>query len=338
VIGQAPDGHREAAVVGTHAARYAAHRVLWAIVSLVLVSALTFILFTVLPDGDPVALRAPRNASPAVVGQITAEFGFKHSLWIQFFDFIKQIFLHFNLGYSYQAHQPVLKLIVDHAPATLSLIVGAGVLCAVFGTSIGVIAAGRRGSIIDRAATGTALAFVSVPVFWLGLIALYLFASDIGKFPLLPGSNSYVGVTADPGKWLTSLILPWLVLATTQAAIYSRLLRGILLGVISQGHIRAARAKGLPERRVIWRHGLRSAITSEIPMVGIGIGALLGASVVVEKVFSIHGIGLLICNAIRDADFPIVQGAVLLSAMFIILVNLLVDIACAYIDPRVIDS
>jgi peptide/nickel transport system permease protein len=182
---------------------------------------------------------------------------------------------------------------------------------------------------------GIALTFVSMPVFWLALIVLYLFASDIGRFPILPGANAYVGLTVNPLKWFESLILPWIVLAATQAAIYSRLLRGNLLEVMGEDYIRTARAKGLPERRVIWRHGVRSAITPVVTVLGLDIGALLGGAVLTETVFSIHGIGLLNYNAILESDFPIVQGTVLLAAMFIIVANIVVDIGYAYLDPRV---
>jgi peptide/nickel transport system permease protein len=248
---------------------------------------------------------------------------------------MKGLVLHFNLGYSYYSEESVLGLIRDRLPATLSLTVGAVVLWVVIGIPIGIISAIKRGKLVDRASMGTALVFVSMPVFWLGLMLLLLFASDIGKFPILPGSNSYVGLTVNPGKWFTSLIMPWIVLSTTQAAIYSRLLRGNLLEVMGEDYIRTARAKGLPEGRVIWRHGVRSAITPVMTVLGIDIATLLGGAVLTETVFSIHGIGLLNYNAISNGDLPIVQGTVLLAAMFVVVMNILVDIGYAFLDPRV---
>jgi peptide/nickel transport system permease protein len=316
-------------------ARYIIRRILWGVVLLVLVSALTFVIFDIFPTANPAQLRAGRNASPAIIHHIEIELGLNHSVFIQFWDYMKAIFLHFNFGYSFQSQQSVLSLIVNRLPATLSLTVGAVILWVVAGIPVGIISAIKRGSIWDRTAMGVALTFVSMPVFWLALLLLYFFASDIGKFPILPGANSYVGLTADPGKWFTSLILPWLVLAATQAAIYSRLLRGNLLEVMGEDYIRTARAKGLPERRVIWRHGVRSAITPVITVLGLDIGGLLGGAVLTETVFEIHGIGLLNYNAILESDFPIVQGTVLLAAMFIILANIVVDIGYAYLDPRV---
>lgn len=197
----------------------------------------------------------------------------------------------------------------------------------VLGLPLGVLAARRRGRLIDRAALGTALALGSTPVFWLGLIAVYLFASDIGRFPILPGANSYVPLTVDAGKWFSSLILPWLVLASCQGALYFGLVRGELLGVSDAGYIRTARAKGLIERRVISHHLLRPVLPRVIARSGSLLGGLLGALVVTETVFKIHGVGLLDYEAVRHSDFAVVQGTVVLAAMFVVVVNLVLDLA-----------
>ena len=315
--------------------RYIIRRILWGIVTAILVIALTFIIFTVFPSVNPAQLRAGRNASPATIHHITVELGLAKPVYTQFWVYLKGIVLHFNLGYSYYSGQSVLGLIGNRLPATLSLTVGAVILWVLIGIPIGIISAIRRGSFFDRAAMGTALAFVSLPVFWLALLLLYFLSTSVGILHVFPGSNSYVGLTTNPGKWFTSLILPWIVLAATQAAIYSRLLRGSLLEVMGEDYIRTARAKGLRERRVIWRHGVRSAITPVVTVLGLDIGALLGGAVLTETVFEIPGIGLLNYNAILHSDFPIVQGTTLLAAMFIILANIVVDIIYAYLDPRV---
>ncbi len=226
-------------------------------------------------------------------------------------------------------------MISDRLPATLSLTVGAVVLWLVAGVPVGIISAIKRRTALDRVAMSGALVAVSMPTFWFGLVLLFLFADDIGRFHVFPGAASYVGLTVSPGHWFTALILPWFVLAGTQAAVYSRLLRGSLIEAMGEDYIRTARAKGLPERRVIWRHGVRSAITPVITVLGIDIGGLLGGAIITETVFDIPGVGRLNYDAIIHSDFPIVQGTVLLAALFIVVANILVDISYAYLDPRV---
>jgi peptide/nickel transport system permease protein len=314
---------------------YIIRRVLWGIVLIFLVSLLTFILFNVLPSADPAQLRAGRNASPRIIHYIRHELGLDKPIIVQFYDYMKNIILHGNFGYSYYSGQSVISLIKDRLPATLSLTLGAVVLWLLVGIPVGIISAVKRRTVLDRTAMGTALFFVSMPVYWLGLIVLFLFADVIGLVHIFPGAGSYVGITTDAGKWFTSLLLPWFVLAATEAAIYSRLLRGSLIETMGEDYIRTARAKGLPERRVVWHHGVRAAITPVVTVLGLDIGALLGGAVLTETVFEIPGIGLLNYNAIVHSDFPIVQGTVLLAAMFIIVANIVVDIAYAYLDPRV---
>jgi peptide/nickel transport system permease protein len=248
---------------------------------------------------------------------------------------MKNVFLHFNLGYSYYSNAPVRGLIVERFGATLSLMLGGTVIWLMIGLPVGILSALRRGSRLDRVSMGTALVFVSAPEYWLGLIALYLFAADIGRVKIFPGAGSYVSLTSDPGKWFTSLLLPWLVLAAGSAAIYARLMRGSLTETMQEDYIRTARAKGLGERRVVLRHGVRAAINPILTILALDIATLLGGAILVEVVFNIPGIGQLAYTAIRHSDLLVVQGAVMLGALFIIVANILVDIAYAYLDPRV---
>jgi peptide/nickel transport system permease protein len=315
--------------------RYIIRRVLWGILLLILVTALMFVLFRILPTGDPARLRAGRNASPKIIADIRRDLGLNRSLPEQFWIYMKGVFLHFNLGYSYYSNAPVRGLIAERLGATLSLMLGGAVIWLAVGLPVGILSALRRGSWLDRASMGTALVFVSAPEYWLGLIALYLFAADIGQVKIFPGSGSYVGLTSDPWKWFTSLILPWLVLAAGSAAIYARLMRGSLTETMQEDYIRTARAKGLGERRVVLHHGVRSAINPILTILALDIATLLGGAILVEVVFNIPGIGLLAYTAIRHSDLLVVQGTVLLGAIFIVVANIVVDIAYAYLDPRV---
>ncbi len=315
--------------------RYIIRRVLWGLVLLVLVVALTFAIFYLLPSADPARLRAGRNATAQNIADIRHNLGLDKSIFVQFWDYLKALVLHFDLGYSYESSESVKALIFDRLPATISLTVGAVAIWMLVGIPVGIISAVRRRSVLDRVAMGFALLGISVPVFWLGLVMLYLFATDVGKFPLFPGANTYVGITTDPVKWFTSLIMPWFVLAASSAAIYARLLRGSLIETMQEDYIRTARAKGLLERTVVLRHGLRSALTPLVTVLGLDIGVLLGGAVLTEAVFDVPGIGRLNYDAILHSDYPVVQGTVLVAAIFIILANIVVDIVYAFLDPRV---
>jgi peptide/nickel transport system permease protein len=314
---------------------YIIRRLLWVIVLLFLVSAITFVIFFALPSADPAQLRAGRQPNPQLVEAIRHKLGLDKSLPVQYYRYMKGLVLHFDFGYSYQNNISVKQHIFDRIPATASLAIGAAVVWLVIGISVGTISAIKRRSMFDRVAMGGALVGISAPVYWLGLLSLYLFANDIGIIPIFPGSGSYVPLSQDPAKWFTSLILPWFVLAASFAAFYARLLRGNLIEVMSEDYIRTARAKGLRERRVVLRHGIRSAITPIVTAAGLDIGILLGGAILTESVFNIPGIGRLAFDSIQQSDLPMIQGTVLLGAFFIVMMNLVVDIAYAFIDPRV---
>jgi peptide/nickel transport system permease protein len=314
--------------------RYIIRRLLIGVLILVIVCALTFVFFRILPTGNPAILRAGRDPQPKLIKEIEGVLGLNKPLIVQFWDYMKEFFFHFNLGYSYYSQESVRSLIAERLPVTLSLTVGAGILWLVAGLGVGIISALRRHSIVDRLSMGTALLLLSVPTFWLGFVLLLLFANDIGKFKLLPGSGTYVGLTYDPWRWFTSLIMPWIVLAASSAAIYARLMRSSLSETMREDYIRTARAKGLREPAVI-RQGVRSAVNPIVTLFGLEIGVLLGGAVLVETVFNIPGIGVENYKAILSSDFPVVQGTVLLAAAFIVVANIVVDIAYAYLDPRV---
>jgi len=305
------------------------------VVLLILVSFITFVIFYLFPSADPAQLRAGRQPNPQLVEQIRHQLNLDKPFYAQYWLYMKQLVLHFNFGRSYQNNIQVKQQIFDRLPATISLTVGAAVVWLVVGISVGTISAVKSRSAIDRIAMGGALIGISAPVYWLGLVSLYLFSNDIGLIKIFPGSGSYVPLSQDPTKWFTSLILPWLVLAAASAAFYARLLRSNLVEVMGEDYIRTARAKGLTERRVVLRHGIRSAITPIVTAAGLDIGILLGGAILTETVFNIPGIGRLAYESIQNSDLPMIQGTVLMGAFFIILANLVVDIGYAFIDPRV---
>jgi peptide/nickel transport system permease protein len=320
-------------------AAYIVRRLFWVIFLLFVVTLVTFTVFTVLPAADPAVLRAGRQPSPELVASIREQFGLDDPLIVQFFRYIGDIlpFLGgdgFNFGYSYQSNQEVLPQILDRLPATMFLTAGAVVLWLSIGIPVGMISAVKTGSWLDRITMTLALIAISAPVYFLGLVALFLFDDSIGRFPLLPGSGAYQDATNIFGK-AEALIMPWCVLAAAFAAIYARFLRGNLIDTMQEDYIRTARAKGLSERRVILRHGVRAAITPIVTLLGLDIGILLGGAILTETVFNIQGIGRFAYEAIVRFDLPVIQGTVLFGAFFIVIMSLIVDILYAFIDPRV---
>jgi peptide/nickel transport system permease protein len=305
------------------------------VVLLGLVSAVTFVIFYALPSADPAVLRAGRQGTPELIAQIRETLGLDKPIYVQYYLYMKAIVLDFDFGYSFQNSADVREEIVSRLPATISLTLGAVVVWLAVGLPIGMISAIKRRTALDRVTMGGALLAISAPVYWLGLVALYLFSRDIGAFPIFAGANSYRPLTENPAAWFDSLLLSWLVLAAAFAAFYARLLRSNLIDVMSEDYIRTARAKGLRERRVILRHGVRSAITPVVTVLGLDIGLLLGGAILTETVFNIPGIGRLAFDAIQRADLPVIQGTVLFAAFFIIVANIVVDIAYAFLDPRV---
>jgi peptide/nickel transport system permease protein len=315
--------------------RYIVRRILWGIAMLFIVSAVIFLIFYILPSADPAVLRAGRNAGPAQIAQIRHSLGLDKPIWAQYLVYMRQVFLHFDFGYSYQYNVPVRQLIFSRLPATAWLVTGALIIWLAIGISVGIVSAVKRRSLVDRTSMTTSLALISAPVFWLGLMSLYLFAKDIGRFPIFPGQGSFSSASTPLDK-ASAMILPWLVLAAATSAVYARYMRASMIDTMSEDYIRTARAKGLTERRVIMRHGVRSAITPIVTLIGLDVGTLLaGNAILTETVFNIPGVGRLLYNAISVSDLTTIQGITLFGAFFIIFFNLVVDIAYAYLDPRV---
>ena len=237
-----------------------------------------------------------------------------------------------GLGYSYDSSVPIRDKIIEKAPRTISLIVGASILWLVFGILIGVVSAIKRRTAIDRIAMGFALFGISAPVFWLGLMALFIVWFKLG----LTAGTGYTPLTQNPEQWASHLILPWIVLALLYAAIYARMVRGNLLDAMGEDYIRTARAKGLSERRVIFRHGLRASLAPIVTMFGLDIALLVGGAIITESVFNLDGLGFMAVDSVFRQDLPAILGVVLVATFaVVVMMNLIVDIAYAFLDPRV---
>lgn len=315
---------------------YIARRLLWTIVVVACVLAITFAVFYLLPAGDPALRFAGKNPTPDELMRIHHRLGLDRPWYVQFVKFVKTFFVGDKygwpgLGYTYASGTSVKALVFSRAPRTLWLIAGASVLWLFSGVAIGVLSAVKRRSITDRAAMGFALFGISTPVFWLGLMALYIFWSKLGW----TAGTGYVSPANSITGFLSHMILPWIVLALLYAAFYARMTRNNLLETLGEDYIRTARAKGLTERRVIFKHGLRASLTPIVTMFGLDIALLVGGAVITESVFNLQGLGYLAINDALNQDLPVVLGVVLLASVAVALANLIVDILYAFIDPRV---
>lgn len=317
---------------------------------LIIVSMITFAIFFLIPKlgGETTYELAiqyvGRNPTHSAVLQIEQQLGLNQPIYLQYWHFVRAIVVgeHYTagpvsvycpppcFGYSFKSQQPVWPMMVSDIPVTASLAIGAAVLWLVSGVAIGVISALRRGTFFDRLSMGTALAGVSLPIFFTGLIALDLFSYKWQIFNV-----QYVGITQNPLQWARNLVLPWVCLAFLYSALYARLTRSGMLETMSEDYIRTARAKGLPERTVIFKHALRAALTPIVTIFGMDLGLLIGGAVITEVTFSLHGLGLFTIEAIQNQDFPEIMGVVMLAAFFVVIANLIVDILYSVIDPRV---
>jgi len=326
-------------------------RLIAAVFLLIIVSMVVFAIFFILPklggqtNYGLATQYVGRNPTRAAVLQMIDQLGLNKPLYLQYWAYLKAIVVggHYGtgtssvycpppcFGYSFKNQQPVWPAMVSDIPVTLSLAIGAAILWLIAGIGIGVVSALKRGSIFDRFSMTIALAGVSLPIFFTGLISLELFSY---KWPIFPNVQ-FVPFTQNPALWARNLVLPWVTLAFLYAALYARLTRAGMLETMGEDYIRTARAKGLPERTVIFKHGLRAALTPIVTIFGMDIGLLLGGAVLTEYTFSLHGLGLFTIEAIQNQDFPEIMGVVMLAAFFVVIANLVVDILYAVLDPRV---
>jgi peptide/nickel transport system permease protein len=310
-------------------ARFALRRLFGMVAVLFAVSVLTFVIFNVVPNSDPAQRMAGKSATPRLVASITEEWGFDKPLPQQYLTMMKKIFSGDLI--SYEGRENVDERIVEGIPATVSLCVGAAVIWMFFGILFGYLSALRAGGLLDRVLTIVAVTGISMPVFLLGAIFLNYLTYKTEIFP----SGGYVELATDPLEWAEHLILPWVTLAVVYVGFYSRVLRSNMLDAMNEDYVRTARAKGLSERRVMTRHVLRNSLIPIVTLFGLDFGALLGGAILIEGIFSLNGIGQYAYESLKDFDLPPIMAIVLFGAFFVVLFNALVDIAYAWLDPRI---
>lgn len=323
--------------------RYLLVRIAGILGVLLIVTAITFMIFYVLPS-DPAQMSCGKPCTPDQLQQAREVMGYNLPVWRQFVDYLGGIFagrtygsgaaaIHCTapcLGWSFDQGRSVTSLIAQTLPVTASIAVGAAILWFVAGVTAGVIAGLRRGTALDRTVMTISILGVSTPAYLVGLLAILLFGFILNVVPV----GGYVNFSTNPFQWAFHLITPWCTLAFISAALYARITRSQMLDVLGEDYIRTARAKGLTERRVIFRHALRNALIPVVTMFGLDLGALLGGAVITERVFSMYGMGALLIEAVENTNLPLVTGITLVSAAFIAVANLVVDLTYKALDPR----
>ncbi len=314
--------------------RFLIRRILTGIVVLWLVASGAFFLFFARPVATVARNLAGREATPAVINQVIKDLGLDQPIGVQYWHFLDRL-VHFNLGHSYFTQESVNTIIRQDLPPTASVVIGGTILWLVVGLGIGILSATKARSLFDRLSTVGVLVGLSMPTFVIGEFLLLIVFVPLNQHGFHWIQDQYVGPSQGIVTWAGHMILPWITLAAVQAAVYTRLMRGQLLSTLGEDYIRTARAKGLSERRVIFRHGVRAALTPVVSQLGVDMGQLLGGVVVVEVVFGLGGLGQVSVQAIQTEDLPVIIGFVIVAAAFVVVANIVVDLAYAMLDPRV---
>jgi peptide/nickel transport system permease protein len=312
-------------------ARYIANRLMQAMLLLLIVSALGFAILHLAPGGPLSQFAVSSQMTAEDLDRITKQLGLDRPLPIQYLDWFGRM-LRGDWGQSYRDGDAVLSVIGSHLGATLELMVTASIIAILLGCWIGVLGALRRYSLFDQLATVGAMVALSIPTFWFGLVAIYLFSVTLGWLP--SGNRETIGNGSLPDL-LHHLVAPALVLALVETAMWARFMRSSMLDVINQDYIRTARAKGLPEWRIVTLHALRNALLPMITVAGLQFPTLLGGALVTETVFTWPGMGRLFLDSIGYRDYPVVMGILMFSASMVLVGSLLADILYAVIDPRI---
>jgi peptide/nickel transport system permease protein len=310
--------------------RFIVRRLIGMVAVLFAISIMVFLIFNVIPNSDPAQRIGGKNANERLINQINEDWGFNDSLPEQYLTMMKKTFTGDLV--SYQNQRNVVDQIAKGIPVTFSLCIGAAIIWMGLAIVFGYLSAINAGKTIDRTLTIVALIGISLPVFWLGEMLLYYVANKAGLFPV----GDYVKFTDDPIQWVNHLILPWFTLAVLFIGFYSRVLRSNMLDVMDEDYVRTARAKGLPERDVRLKHVLRNSMIPIITLFGLDFGAVIGGgAILTETVYNLPGVGQYAGQAVASLDLPPLIGVTLFGAFFIVLLNTIVDIVYAYLDPRI---
>jgi peptide/nickel transport system permease protein len=316
--------------------RYIIHRLLWAVVVIVVVTLITFVIFFVLPSGDPALRFAGKEPTQQVLAQVRSDLGLNHNLAYQYVLYLKHLAVGDRygwpgFGFSYSTGAPIAPQLWQRAQITLQLVLGAAVLWTLIGIPVGVVSALKPRSAFDRSSLFVGLVFISTPIFWLGLMLLWLFWSTLGW---LPGTG-YVAFTTSPLDWAGHMLLPWITLALGFAAIYARIVRSNMLDTLGEDYIRTARAKGLPERRIVTHHALRASLVPVVTLLAVDVASLIGGTIIIETVFNLQGLGAWVLDGALNEDLPVTLAVTIVGAIAVTILSLVADIAYAYLDPRV---
>jgi len=311
-------------------AGFVARRLLSMVLVLFAVSVLVFTIFNLLPSGDPAVRMAGKIPTETQVEAIREEWGFGEPIYVQYLTMMRKLFTGDTVSYFTQLN--VTEEIWKGIPRTFALAIGAALIWIVFAVALGVYSALRAGGISDRLLTGLSIVGISMPVFWLGALLSYYLGFKAGIFP----NGGYVEFFDSPPEWLWHLVLPWFALAVLFIGFYSRVLRADILETMDEDFVRTARAKGLSERRVVVKHVLRNSMIPVITLWGLDFGAVVGGgAILVETVFNLQGVGQYAADSIGQLDLPPIMAVTLFGAFFIVVLNTAVDIAYAYLDPRI---
>jgi peptide/nickel transport system permease protein len=313
---------------------YLIRRLLTGFIVVWIVATVSFFLFFARPIDTVARQLAGRAATPQVINEVISNLGLNQPIMTQYWHFIDNL-LHGNLGFSYFTGVSVDTMLKQDLPPTVSLVIGATVLWLVFGLGVGILSATRARSLFDRISSVAVLAGLSMPVFVIGELLILVVFQPLYSHGFHWINTGYAGITSGIGPFVGHMLLPWISLATVQAAVYTRLSRGQLLETLGEDYIRTARAKGLSERRVVFRHAVRAAMTPVVSQLGVDIGQLLGGVVVVEAVFGLGGIGQTSVQAVGNDNLPVIIGFVIIAAVFVVIANIVVDLVYAALDPRV---